>query len=124
MPKLYAPEEFWSLSDVARADICNGCGAKGTAWLIPDTMYGLNVSPACDIHDYMYMVGHTEADREEADRVFLNNMLRIINAGSGWGWVKALRRGRAKNYYRAVRWFGGPFFWAGKNPAQTEGFVA
>lgn len=123
MPKLYAPEEYWSLSDAAKSEICNGCGPKTFNCLIPDSMYGLRVTEACNIHDFMYLIGRTEADREEADRVFLNNLLRIIEASGGWGVIKFLRRQRALKYYRAVRWFGGPFYWSGKNQAGTEVFV-
>ena len=47
------------------------------------------------------------------DRAFLNNMLRIIEAESKW--LTWLRRSRAMKYYSAVRDFGGPAFWKGKN---------
>lgn len=67
----------------------------------------------------MYHVGQTVADKEEADRVFLNNLLRLIEAGSGW--LKMLRRRRALDYYQAVVAFGGPAYWAGKNSPTEEG---
>jgi len=67
----------------------------------------------------MYDCGQTLADKEEADRVWLNNILRRIDACEGWfgqlATVKMLRRRRAKTYYDAVRCFGGPAFWTGKN---------
>lgn len=120
--KLYAPEAYWRLTAAQKTEICNGCGTKGLCGLVvPDTIYGLCITPACDIHDYMYHVGETLADKQEADRVFINNMLRLINAGR-FGWVKWLRRWRAMTFYTAVCDLGGPAFWSGKQPA-NEGTV-
>lgn len=113
--RLYAPPEYWNLSEEARREISNGCGPKRFGFLVPDTMYGLDVSDACDIHDYMYHVGTTLADKEEGDRVMLNNVLRIIEAKTRLRPLLWLRRRRAYKYYRAVKHFGPPAFWAGKN---------
>jgi hypothetical protein len=118
--KLYAPGLYWALSPEGKADICNGCGTKGFTWLVPDSMYGLDISEACNIHDFMYVVGVDEEDRAEADRVFKNNLFRIIEAKSKWAIIKILRRRRAVTYYQAVRMFGGPPFWNGKNEPGTE----
>ena len=57
----------------------------------------------------------TIADKEEADRVFLNNMLRIIEAKTKFGLLKPLRNRRALKYYEAVKYFGGRSFWKNKN---------
>jgi hypothetical protein len=78
-------------------------------------MYGLSITEAANIHDYMYYVGMTLEDKREADRVFLNNMIRIIEANSKFWVLEFLRKRRAKKYYLAVDWFGGPAFWSGKN---------
>ena len=43
--KLKAPEEYWSLTDDQKAARFNGCGSKGSGALVPDTMYGLNITP-------------------------------------------------------------------------------
>lgn len=61
----------------------------------------------------MYHFGKDISNKEKADRVFLNNMLRIIEEGSV-NWLKPLRRMRAMKYYSAVKDFGGPAFWSGK----------
>lgn len=112
---LFAPAEYWRLSPAAKAEICNGCGAR-KGFKVPDTIWGLSIVEACNIHDYMYHVGRTEQDREEADRAFLNNLIRIIEADSiNFAPLKALRRYRAMSYYNAVRDFGGPAFWDDKN---------
>jgi SAM-dependent methyltransferase len=117
---LFAPKEFWELSAEARKVLTNGCGPGGwLRWLVPDRNYGLDISPVCDIHDYMYAVGQTEEEREEADSVMLNNHLRLIDAKTKWQWLRRLRYRRAVKYYEAVKNYGGPFFWHGKNPVGT-----
>ena len=98
----------------------NGCGPAG--WkgkFIPDHLLWLSITEACNIHDFMYLVGQTEADREEADRVFKNNMLRIIEAASGNWLTLAIRRKLAKYYHGVVKDMGGTYFWADKNPEET-----
>lgn len=115
-PILYAPPSYIAASAEVRARVCNGCGTKG--WkgkLVPDTIYGLKISEACNIHDWMYAQGSTLADKDEADRVFLNNILRIIAAEGGINALQWLRRRRAHTYYESVARFGGPAFWDGKN---------
>lgn len=119
--KLYAPQEYWQASPELLRDICNGCGTKGIGAIVPDTIYGVDITAACNIHDWMYFVGSTITDKEEADRVFLNNMLRIIDSNGGWNWLQKLRVRRAYVYYQAVHIFGGPAFWKGKNPSYCEG---
>ena len=116
--QLYAPESYWSATPTERSEVCNGCGTAG--WkgkLVPNTMWGLNIRKACDIHDWMYHFGVTEADRYEADKAFLNNLIRIINSQGGW--LAPLRRYRATTYYNAVHQFGGAAFWDNKNPEET-----
>lgn len=126
MAKLFAPEKYWKLSDCERSKVCNGCGTKGLGGLlVPDTLWGLSIEEACDIHDYMYSRGATIADKEEADRTFLNNMVRIIQEDGTGAWpVKQLRLRRAKTYYEAVRIFGGPAFWANKNKPENYNLAA
>lgn len=114
--RLFAPPSYNEALPEVRAAI-NGCGSAG--WkgdLVPDTIWGLCITPACNRHDWMYTIGETLEDKDEADRVFLNNMLRLIEAAGGWKILKKLRRNTAKEYYKAVHFFGGPAFWVGKNP--------
>lgn len=116
MTKLFAPQGYWQQTGEQRKASCNGCGTKGfMGWLVPDTIYLLNVTEACNIHDFMYAAGQTQADKEEADRVFLNNMVRIINANGGL--FRPLRLRRAKTYFHFVDQLGGPAFWDNKNQA-------
>ena len=113
---LYAPPAYITAPRCVRAAVANGCGTGGwKAYLVPDTLWGLDVTEACNIHDWMYQAGSTIADKEEADRVLLNNMLRLIEAADSLWIVARLRRNRAWIYYQAVDKFGGPAFWEGKN---------
>lgn len=120
MIELYAPERYWRLTEEIRAEITNGCGTRGLiGLLVPDTIWGLSIKAACNIHDWMYAVGETIEDKKEADRVFLNNMLRLID--NGWWWLKKPRIIRARTYYNAVKICGGPAFWSGKNKNANMG---
>lgn len=114
--KLFAPQTYLQASPQVRNQVINGCGTAGwKGGLIPDNLLGLSIHDCCNIHDWMYEVGQTLADKEEADRVFLNNMVRLIT-GETWFWtVKRLRLRLAKGYYEAVQHFGGPAFWANVN---------
>lgn len=117
MAKLYAPEAYWNLSAKAKKKICNGCGPKGLGgfwgFIIPNTLWGLSILEACNIHDFQYHEGRSINEKDSADRTFLNNMVRIIN-GSG-RLLRPLRRYRAMSYYSAVKDFGGLAFWKGVN---------
>ena len=98
---------------------CNGCGSGWSIYLVPDTIYGMNIRDVCCPHDFDYKMGRTNADKEAADRRFKNNLYRKIELDKKW-WrnnrvIKALMRRRARIYYQAVKEFGGPAFWDGKN---------
>lgn len=119
---LYAPQTFVDATLERRGEICNGCGTWDSWKLeyITDRLFGLSIKEACDIHDWMYVFGQTEKDREEADRVFRNNMLRIVEWCGGWGPIIFLRRRKAQHYYVLVKTFGGIYFWANKNAEMNE----
>jgi hypothetical protein len=124
--KLFAPEEYWSTPPHILDEIVNGCGPGGIGdALVPDNIdwpwpWGLSITPSCRIHDYMYFVGETIDDKKAADRVFLNNMVRQIDAAGGFFLLKRRRKNRAWIYYQAVYRFGGPAFWSGKNKPEEE----
>ena len=106
-PKLNYPAN-WD-ADLAK-DVANGCGPAGSkwkAWIVPDKIYFVSVTAACRIHDFMYYMGKTMADKDEADDVFLENMNAIFDAQPWWNKpLNPLRRRTAKLYYRAVAIFG------------------
>jgi hypothetical protein len=128
---LWAPESFWDRlknDPASLKKICNGVGSE-TSWtyhLTPNTIWGLDVTPASDIHDFMYFYPITfDSDEEglawkdKADRVFLNNMIRLFEKAESESWwarrFSTMRRNRAQLYFKAVQNFGGTSFWEGKN---------
>ena len=107
---LYAPKGYWELTQKQKSAICNGCGAKGSKinFLIPQGKF----KEACNIHDYMYAVGKTDEDKRVADRVFINNLNRIVEASHPL--IKPIRKIAARAYYKAVAEFGDEAFWKNK----------
>lgn len=104
---LYAPNEFYKLSDNAIEEATGGCGPGGIGdRLVPDTAWGLNIKRACRIHDFMYSDLCNDS-KEDADRVFLNNMRRLIIHGSKIKFLISPRLKRAKTYYLVVKHCGG-----------------
>jgi len=115
--QLFAPASFKSAPMSQLKDICNGCGAANAKFdFVPDRVYGTYIGYSCNIHDWMYNEGRSIEDKEEADRVFLNNLYRLIERDKH-KWYKPtwLQRRRALKYYKAVKYFGGSAFWAGKD---------
>lgn len=121
--KLYAPEKYGvqpcCFHDATPEQIAlatGGCGPGGVGdYLVPDTMYGLSVKLACQIHDWQYHYGVTFQDKINADMNFKDNMVRIIKAQNSFGFIENLRLRRAQTYYEMVKNFGGPAYWANKS---------
>ena len=109
---LAAPESFWDFAGQDMSAAVNGCGPGGIGdSLVPDTVYLLSIKAACKIHDWMYTIYNDEFGFELANKVFIDNMIRINNAASGCVLLKWLRMQRILKYYRAVRAFGRLFFY-------------
>ncbi len=110
--KLYAPISYWEATEEERNDTCNGCGAK-SGLDVPDTFYGLDVSIACNIHDWMYHIGITLADKLFADAIFRLNLSLIIDDSNKWynKVLSPLRHSRAGKYYTAVVLWGNTAYW-------------
>lgn len=83
--------------------VTNGCGDGWRDGIIPDTMWGLDVKPACRIHDWDYTEGLTESDRLAADNRLLLNLLTIVRMRSSNHFSAWFRGWRAQTYYQAVR---------------------
>ena len=112
--KLIAPDDYWALTAEEKNKICNGVGAKDD-WktrFIPKTIYGLDMTEVANIHDYMYFLGGTDEKKRKADDIFLENMHRLINAGS-W-WLRFVRKRRAYKYYLCVAYLGDDAFYKNK----------
>ena len=115
---LYAPQSYFEAPAALRREVCNGCGsARAKFDFVPDTIYLMPIAEACNIHDWMYHVGRTSADRQEADVVFLGNLMRLIQQQRGvMNWLlRPFRRLRALHYYEAVAELGAGAFFAGKH---------
>lgn len=99
---LESPLTYQMATSAAIARVSNGCGPQ--CWkfdLIPDSFIGVDVSPACDIHDWMYVEGKTEEDRLKADKVFLRNLRTLVRRRGGFFfWLRMLG---ALLYYVGVR---------------------
>lgn len=110
--RLSAPAGYWTLKPAEKAVICNGCGAKSALIdFVPDTIWGLSISEACDIHDYSWFVCKpTVEEFRHWNRVFLDNMLQIIEKDSANWFMRWLRQLRAFKYYQAVDTVGWKIF--------------
>jgi len=112
--ELTSSKEYKELTTEQKFKICNGCGAQSAFMdFVPDSMYGLDISEACNIHDFDYHAGITQKDKDMADMRFLTNLILLINRGNAF--LKFLRRRRALKYYEAVVTFGDNAFWGGKD---------
>lgn len=122
---LTAPQSYLDAIPEVVAQVVNGCGPGGWKFdIIPDTVYGLSIKEACNIHDWRYTLGTSEADKDQADKEFLSNCLALVsNDKSFLGYALHYpRRLRAREYFEAVHCFGDNAFWAGKE--QLKGATA
>jgi len=111
---LVAFDSYWQAAAKLLATMTGGCGAESARFdLVPDTVWGLCIKPACNIHDYMYAVGKTLAEKIQADSIFLYNMNRIVECtGGALEWP---RKRRVYKYFLAVKYKGHAAFWENKD---------
>ncbi len=113
---IYAPASFKLATLEELRENANGCGGSGSFIKPPKRIYGTLIVQACIIHDWMYAKGFTIEDKDEADRVFHNNMNRLISRDSHKFYKPTwLQRRRALKYYMVVKHCGAEYYWAGKN---------
>ena len=113
---LIAPDEFWIIKD---SYISNGCGDEATYKIVPDKILGLDIFPACQIHDYMYETAKPEQEKKNlADRIFWENLQTIIDRYGGI--LRKLRLIIAAIYFFAVANFGQKAFWNNKIKERVE----
>ncbi len=122
---LCVPKSYYDASPEELTHIVNGCGAAGS-WLstfIPERFSGLDISLACDIHDWMYHYGIEWADKLTADRVFMYNMMVIIDNAEIDGDNPAKskrRRDKGELYFDFVSIFGKSAYLVGKNGIKSK----
>ena len=107
-----------------RKKICNGCGTndwKGR--LVPNKIFGMNLKPACGIHDWDYYYGKSWEDKKKGDKRFLNNLEKIeqntpLPFWAVFGFQKRrvikARQEACIAYYSTVKYLGAGAFWKGK----------
>ena len=122
--QLFAPKEFGNQPcwfwDAPEEERNGGCG-PGQGFgdrLVPDSLLGLSIKPACAIHDYQYRYGVTREDKAFADRVFRQNMNRIIHAAGGL--LKHVRYCMATAYYLVVKYGGETSYWSHKHESDLQ----
>jgi len=98
------------LSDDEKYEITNGCGPARATELVPNSILGVNLKPACDIHDYTYAQPSSMRDRKDADDLFLVNMHKLMNQKLRSVPMRFIGTITIGLYYLAVRLFGGPYF--------------
>lgn len=81
---------------------CCGAGVGISQWAIPERMYFLRISAACEIHDNMFEHGApTYAEFHQINGVMQKNLRAIIRAKSCWI-MRYPRLIRAEEYFFAV----------------------
>ena len=92
----------------------NGCGREGLEErLIPDTIYGLDISPVCRVHDIMYQQAEERARRHKdqarltaeehfADGIMAANLVQLIQQRTSNRVLRWLRLRRAHKYVDAI----------------------
>jgi hypothetical protein len=109
MPVLYAK---YLIGEYDHPDLSiNGCGPAGILnCLVPDEYHNINITEACNIHDFMYFMGETEQDKDLADRTFLYNILTIFDRDNPSMKESKNRHKRAILYYKSVSELGHHFY--------------
>ena len=87
---------------LSEKESCDGCGTKWFAKIVPDSIYLLDISKVCCIHDYRFSIGGTIEDFEFANEEFRDNLKSVINKVDRWWYPTELALKRADTYYKAV----------------------
>lgn len=112
MIPIYYPKSYLKATDKQLNKICNGCGAKDGI-KVPDSMWGLCIVKACEIHDWMYERGLTQGDLDFANAMFDYNLRAIIKNESNV-FTRYWRLNRADKYAFMVEKFGDKAYWVNK----------
>jgi hypothetical protein len=93
-------------------ELCNGCGANSRFIdFVPDKLLWLDIKFACHIHDYSWIVCNpTNEEFHKWNRIFFNNMCRLVVSATKSWMLRRLRLFLAKRYYDAVSTFGAYIF--------------
>jgi len=111
---MYAPKEYYLLSEAEKSTICNGTGPgswKPFTNIIPlNNLGGIDITECSNIHDYMYYIGGNRQDKMFADSTYKDNLAELINTNEENFVINKLRKSIATMYYFFVVVFGYNFF--------------
>jgi hypothetical protein len=107
-------KKYEELTPEQKKEICNGCGGKGSFITPPHAIF---FHASCNHHDYGYWKGCTEKDRLDCDEKFYAAMIEDCKT---LNWFEYARyRPWAWLYYKAVRAFGGNYFYYAKEKREV-----
>lgn len=128
---VFIPDWFGEYSDEELEEMGLQCGTNDGRWswltvFVPESIHGVEIFPACAMHDLRYARGGSEQDKLKADRLFLNDLLTLVNKGAEEEDISGIelrsRHRQAFGYYVAVDTFGDAAFniIEGKQNTQLE----
>lgn len=101
---------------------CCGAGDGIGEKLIPETMWGLPISPACYIHDKEWPLAQPTWEAFHASNShFLHNLVTLVNYTSQSDILRHIRLYRCVTYYNAVDSQLNHVFWKLKEEQQSKG---
>ena len=107
-----AGDWMWPESTFQRFPTYCGAGKIGDT-IVPDTIFGLVISPACFIHDQMWTLAPpTWEEFHESNSIFLTNMTSINRVNTRFSLVRVFRQVVINDYYESVSHVGSHHFWS------------
>lgn len=92
-----------------------GAGSGIGDIIVPESIFGIKVSPVCYIHDIMWQMAEPSwRDFHHSNSVMLHNLLTVVHDKSANRFMEHLRNYRVVTFYNAVDTIGEPIFWASK----------
>lgn len=111
--KIIAPVDILFPSGyVDKFDSFCGAGTGIGDAIVPETIWGVKVSPACFVHDKMWEAADGTWEAFHASNsIFLTNLISLIEVQSKSSVLKRIRLYRAVTYYNTVDSIGPNIFW-------------
>ena len=112
--RFVVPDKFtFPFTKFSQCPDCCGPGNGIEEKIIPETIWGLRISPACYVHDHSWSLAEpTWEGFHAANSMFLHNLIAIVQAKSKRTFLKHLRLYRCVTYFDAVDSdIGADIFW-------------
>jgi len=104
------PQSYKDATPKQRKVVCNGCCPGSWKWdCIPDYIWGVCITSACDIHDWRFHEGGWEDEFKIANNEFLQNIYYSLELNLNWMLPFAKFRARFW-YFRMVKKYGRKHF--------------